>query len=84
MMPNEGLNPDGTINLDVCSGNPEDGERQAEGFIRHDIEKFQGISIVCDLRELDQHVKEGNVKHLRASHCLEHFTIEEEIGRAHV
>lgn len=59
--------------LDLCSGNPEEGEIQPEGYVLHDIEPFKGISLVCDLEQLDTHVKQGQCKGIRCSHCLEHF-----------
>lgn len=65
------------MKLDVCSGNPADGENQASGFVKHDINLYPNIDIACDLRELDQYVKEKSVEYLRASHCLEHFSVSD-------
>jgi len=65
------------MKLDVCSGNPDEGEVQADGFIKHDVFPFKGIDIVCDLRELDTKLEAKSVEYLRASHCLEHFTVNE-------
>lgn len=59
--------------LDVCSGNPEEGEIRPDGYIYQDIESHKGIDLVCDLEELNKYIAKGQCKRIRASHCLEHF-----------
>jgi len=63
--------------LDIGSGTPEDGEFQPEGYVLNDIEAHPGIDLVCDIRELDKHVKRGQCRVIRASHVLEHFGTQE-------
>jgi predicted SAM-dependent methyltransferase len=59
--------------LDLASGNPSEGEIQPQGYILQDIEPHKGIDLVCDLEELDKHIKQGQCKRIRMSHALEHF-----------
>jgi predicted SAM-dependent methyltransferase len=59
--------------LDLASGNPSEGEIQPTGYILQDIEPHPGITLVCDLEELDKFVKPGQCKKIRMSHALEHF-----------
>lgn len=59
--------------LDLASGNPAEGELQPVGYILQDIEPHPGISLVCDIVDLKKHIKNGQCKRIRASHCLEHF-----------
>lgn len=65
------------MRLDIGSGNPDDGEIQAEGFVLNDIEPHKNIDLVCDIRELDKFVPKGYCSEIRASHVLEHFTTKE-------
>jgi predicted SAM-dependent methyltransferase len=59
--------------LDLASGNPDEGELQPVGYILQDIEPHKGITLVCDLEELDKHIKPSQCKRIRISHALEHF-----------
>ena len=59
--------------LDLASGNPEEGEVRPEGYIYQDIEPHPGITLVCDIEELDKFVKPGQCQRIRISHALEHF-----------
>ena len=59
--------------LDIGSGNPKEGEIRPDGYIYQDIEPHEGIDLVCDIKELDKHIKKGQCKTIRASHICEHF-----------
>lgn len=60
--------------IDLGSGNPQEGEIQPEGaWILQDIVAHPGVTLVCDIRDLDKHVMIGQCKKIRASHILEHF-----------
>ena len=67
----------GMVKIDIGSGDPRTNEKQADGFLRQDIEPYEGIDLVCDIRDLDKHVEAGSCEHLRASHVLEHFGTKE-------
>lgn len=63
---------------DLCSGNPLEGENQADGFFHHDINPdIPGLDLACNLLDLDQHLQKNSIDHFFASHCMEHFTIPE-------
>jgi predicted SAM-dependent methyltransferase len=62
------------LKIDLGSGNPEEGEIQPEGFILQDIAPHKGITLVCDILALVNHIKPGQCSHIRASHVLEHFS----------
>lgn len=47
------------------------------GWTYNDVQKIEGIDIVCDIRDLLEHVEEGCVRQLRACHVLEHFPTNE-------
>lgn len=78
-MINEKNGPNGPkIKWDLCSGNPKEGESQAEGYLHHDVSpEIEGLDLVCDLREIDKHIEKNSVDEFRLSHCLEHFTVPE-------
>lgn len=66
------------IRWDFCSGNPEEGESQAEGYLHHDVNpNIKGLDLVCNLLDIDKHFKPNSIDEARLSHCLEHFTIDE-------
>lgn len=65
--------------IDLGSGNPAEGEAQASttDFILQDIDPHPGISLVCDIRDLDTYVSMNSLSHCRLSHVLEHFGTKE-------
>lgn len=65
------------LKIDLGSGNPEEGENQPKGFILQDIQPHKNITLVCDILDLDKHIKKGQCQHIRLSHVLEHFTRKE-------
>lgn len=66
------------MKLDIGSGNPAEGENQAgNDYVLQDISAHPGISIVCDIRDLDKHVEDDFCSEIRASHVLEHFHSKE-------
>lgn len=66
------------MKLDIGSGNPAEGELQADtSFVLQDAEPHPGIDLVCDIRDLDKHIKDNYVGVIRASHVLEHFHSKE-------
>lgn len=78
-MINEKNGPNGPkIKWDLCSGNPLEGESQAEGYLHHDVNpEIKGLDLVCNLLDIDKHLEINSVDEFRLSHCLEHFTIPE-------
>ena len=42
------------------------------GWTYQDVQKLDGIDIVCDMLDIDDHVEEGSVKYLKSVHCFEH------------
>jgi len=66
------------MKLDIGAGNPQEGENQAgNGYLLQDVEAHKGIDIVCDIRDLKNHIPENYVSEVRASHVLEHFHSKE-------
>lgn len=66
------------MKLDIGSGNPSEGENQAgNDYILQDAETHPGITIVCDIRDLNKHIKPNFCSEIRASHVLEHFHAKE-------
>ena len=66
------------IKWDLCSGNPKEGESQAEGYLHHDVNpKIEGLDLCCNLLDIDKHIDKGSVGEILLSHALEHFTIPE-------
>lgn len=66
------------IKWDFCSGNPKEGESQAEGYLHHDVNpEIEGLDLVCNLLNIEAHIKPNSIDEARLSHCLEHFTIPE-------
>ena len=59
--------------LDLGSGNPDEGEIQPEGYILQDVKPHKNIQLVCDIEDLDRHIKLNQCKKIRISHVLEHF-----------
>jgi predicted SAM-dependent methyltransferase len=47
------------------------GERHVDGSVHHDVQGDQDI--LCDLFEIEKHVKPGTVEELHFTHALEHF-----------
>lgn len=52
------------------------GERRVEGFVHHDVQPLEGISIVCDFWDLPTQVKE-ECEEIHMTHVLEHFPMNE-------
>lgn len=71
---------DNHIWLDIGSGDPSTTELQAQGYLKQDIEGYPGIDLVCDIRDLDKHLKPGQCAKIRASHVMEHFGTREVDG----
>lgn len=71
---------DDHIWLDIGSGDPSTNEKQADGYLKQDIEGYPGIDLVCDIRDLDKHLRGGQCAKLRASHVMEHFGTSEVDG----
>jgi predicted SAM-dependent methyltransferase len=66
------------MKLDIGAGNPAEGENQADsGYVLQDAEPHPGITLVCDIRDLDKHLEDNYVGIIRASHVLEHFHSKE-------
>lgn len=63
--------------IDLGSGNPDVGEIQPKGYILQDIEKHKNISLVCDILDIEKHIKKGQCNRIRASHVLEHFPTDQ-------
>lgn len=63
--------------LDIGAGNPDESEFQPEGFVLQDIEEYDNIDLVCDIRDLLEYVNPGECQVVRASHVLEHFSHKE-------
>lgn len=61
--------------IDLGAGDPSKGEIPAQdpNYILQDIQPLPGIQLVCDIEELDKHLKPGQCKRMRMSHVLEHF-----------
>lgn len=68
----------GPVRIDLCAGNPAEGESRPDGWLFHDIDPtIPGLSVVCNLLEIDKYVDSGSCDELRLSHALEHFTKKE-------
>ena len=65
------------LKLDLGSGNPDEGEFQEEGFILQDIQPHKNITLVCDILDLEKHIKPEQCHHIRMSHVLEHFSTKQ-------
>ena len=64
--------------IDLGSGSIKDGESSPEGYLRQDIDPtIEKLDIICDIRELDKHVKPESCDEIRASHVMEHFPTKE-------
>lgn len=63
--------------LDIGSGNSEENEYAPPGFVYQDIEKYDNTDLVCDIRDLREHIESGQCKVIRASHVMEHFGHQE-------
>lgn len=61
------------MRLDLGSGNPKEGERRPDTYVLNDIEPHEGIDLVCDILDLEKHIKKGWCYKIRISHVLEHF-----------
>lgn len=62
------------MKLDIGAGNPAEGENQAgNDYILQDVYPHPGISVVCDIRNLSDHIDLDYCSEIRASHVLEHF-----------
>jgi predicted SAM-dependent methyltransferase len=61
--------------IDLGAGSKEDGEIPTSNpdYILQDIQPLPGIGLVCDIEDLDKHLRPGQVKEFRMSHVLEHF-----------
>lgn len=65
------------MRIDLGAGDPTTNEVQATGYVLQDVAELPGIDLVCNILELDHYIKPGQLKQVRMSHVLEHFTIEE-------
>lgn len=72
-----GEKPQSDIKIDIGSGDPRTAEVQFEGFLHQDIEPYEGINLVCDIRDLDKYIGEGECEIIRACHVIEHFEHKE-------
>jgi len=65
------------LNLGGCETREDGvGSIPLEGFINVDIRPQKGVDVVCDIRGLFRW-KDNSVEEIRASHIIEHFTVEE-------
>lgn len=53
------------------------GERLKDGWVHHDIQKNDGIQIVCDFWELPIYVKNESCEEIEITHVLEHFPLKD-------
>jgi predicted SAM-dependent methyltransferase len=65
--------------IDLGAGNPDEGERQTPGFVLQDIQPHKGIDLVCDIKNIEQYVNQGQCRVVKMSHILEHFGTKEVI-----
>lgn len=52
-------------------------DRQLAGYKHHDVQALPGIDYVCDLFDIDKHVKAGSCSEVQLTHALEHFPTKE-------
>lgn len=52
-------------------------ERQLPGYKHHDVQALPGIDYVCDLYDIDKHVKPESFSEVQLTHALEHFPTNE-------
>lgn len=67
------------MKLDLGSGNPDQGERQPEGYVLNDVQMHKNIDLVCNILHVRKFVPDGYCSEVRMSHVWEHFTIKEGI-----
>lgn len=53
------------------------GENPRPGYIHHDIRELPDIEIVCEAREITEHVETRSCEEVCAAHILEHFSYHE-------
>ena len=53
------------------------GARLKDGWIHHDIQKSEGIDIVCDLKEIEKFILPESCQEIEITHALEHFPRKE-------
>lgn len=63
------------MKLDIAAGDRpyEDGT----GWTHHDFRELPDIELVCDVRDLRDHVEEGSCTVILARHILEHFSFRD-------
>ncbi len=62
------------LRIDLGTGNPEDGESSADGYLKQDVDgSIPGLDIICDIPDLHKHVEPESCEKIRASHVMEHF-----------
>lgn len=65
------------LKLDIGSGDPSTNEKQADGYLKQDIEAYPGIDLMCDIRDIPKYLPPESCLEIRASHVLEHFGTKE-------
>lgn len=60
------------MKLVLCSN-----ERQIKGWKHHDVFPLKGIDYVCDLLDIEKHVKPESCTDIQFTHALEHFPQKE-------
>jgi hypothetical protein len=53
------------------------GTRHLEGYKTHDVKAYDKTDYVCDLFDINNHVKEGSCDEVQFTHALEHFPTAE-------
>ncbi len=81
MWKNPAKNTSGIL-LDIGTGNPQEGERQAYAeYVLQDVDgSIPGIDLVCDIKDLASFIQSKQCRRIRASHILEHFGTHEVAG----
>ena len=66
------------MKIDIGCGTVKDGESSPEGYLRQDVDtSIENLDIVCNISDLDKHVKPESCDVIRASHVMEHFPTKE-------
>jgi len=71
--------PKEAIRLNIGSGDPKIAKEQYPDIVckYQDVYPFPDIDLLCDIRELNQFVGEGECEYIMAVHVLEHFGVHE-------
>jgi hypothetical protein len=56
------------------------GYRPTPGYVHNDLNSGPDIEIVCDARDIVEHVGEKECEEVRATHLLEHFSHRETVN----